>query len=151
MSFSKRAYVKQLSLYLQNKEYEKSYPLAKEMYEEFPGDPMSHYFLAAAAYWNKHYEEAIEHGRKAFNLVNSNEDMIACALVTSSAYYVLGRYPEALRMLRAVEELQPTAGIEKMMFVISLAMGDKDEAMGHVTKLYSMNRKMAVELLKKFL
>ena len=151
MALSKRAYIKQISLYLENKDYEKAYPLALEFYEEFPDEIMCHYLLAASAFWTGHYEQAIMHGRRSFNLVKSKDDMIASALITSSAYYELERYEEGFRMLKAVEALKYSREVEKMMFIFSLAMKDKKEAMKHAKNLYVLNEKAAKALLKKFL
>ncbi|MBN1169440.1 hypothetical protein JXA56_00270 [Candidatus Micrarchaeota archaeon] len=151
MALSKRAYIKQISIYLENKEYEKSYPLAREMNENFPEDTMTHYLMASSAFWAGKYEESIEHGRKAFNMVKSKEDLIACALITSSSYYELKQYSEGFRMLKAVEKLKYSEDIETMMFVFSLALKDEKEAMKHAKNLQVLNAKLAEKLLKKFL
>lgn len=151
MELTKKGYLKQLSLYLSNKDYGQAYPLAKQFLEEYPDEMMANYLYATAAFWAGENENAAKYGRMAFNLSKSPDDLLASAIITSSAYYELKQYQKAFDMLSSMEKLKYNEEIEKLLFVFSLALKDEKEAYKHAKNLYVMNKKAAQELLKKFI
>ena len=151
MDFGKPGYTAQVATYLKNQEYGKAYDLGKTFVQAFPDDVVAHFLLAESAFWSGKYEEAAFEGSKAFNKSSNDEDMLACAIITSSAYYELGKYAEGYKLLKMVEPRKKSEELEKLLFIFSLEMNDDKEAMKHVDDLFKLNKKAAEELIVKYL
>jgi len=148
--FTKReAYEKQIAIYLGNRDYQKAYDLSKEFVERFSEEMLSHFLLMKSAFWLKNLDEAIKEGRIAFNL-SHGEDMVTCAVILSSAYYLNGNSKECYDLLNKMRS-EGNPDVEKLMFVYSLAVNNEKEAMVHIDKLYKINRRLAEEFVMKFL
>lgn len=148
--FTKReSYQKQIAVYLGNRDYQKAYELSKEYVERFGEDVVSHFLLMKSAFWLRKLDEAITEGRKAFNL-SHGEDMVVCAIILSSAYYLKGDHEGCYEVLNSART-DGNADVEKMMFIYSLAANNEKEAMRHIDRLYKINRRLAEEFVMKFL
>ncbi|MDD5340586.1 MAG: CDC27 family protein [Candidatus ainarchaeum sp.] len=145
----KDAFIKQMAIFLGNRQYEDAYGLGREFAAKFPADMVSHYLLAKAAFWTGKYEEALAEGRKAFNLA-SGPDINACAVITASAYYSLGRYPEGYELLSSIKT-KGDEDLEKLKFIFAMVMGREKEAVECLDDLFRINRKAAEKLLEKAL
>ncbi|MBS3067104.1 hypothetical protein J4450_00255 [Candidatus Micrarchaeota archaeon] len=148
--FTKReSYEKQIAIYLGNRDYQKAYELSKEFVERFSTEMIAHFLLMKSAFWLKNFDEAIKEGREAFNL-SHGEDMLTCAIILSSAYYLNGNQEECYKLLGKMKT-EGNPDVEKLMFIYSLAANNEQEAMTHIDKLYKINRRLAEEFIMKFL
>ena len=143
------AYQKQVVIYLNSKEYENAYNLAKEFAERFGQDLTSHFLLSKSAFWLNKYPEAVVAGRKAFNMAHANEDMLLSGIILSTAYYMLGDIKNCHEVLEAVNK-DGNTDVEKLMFICALAAKDESAAMEHINKLYKINRRMAEDFVMRF-
>ena len=143
------AYEKQIAIYLGNREYQKSYDLSKEFVERFKDEMIAHFLLMKSAFWLKRFDEAITEGRIAFNLA-TGEDMLTCAIILSSAYYLKGDSENCYKLLDRIKA-DGNPDVEKLMFIYSLAVKDEKKAMEHINKLYAINRRLAEDFILKFL
>ncbi len=145
----KESFIKQIAIYLKEENYQKAYETSKEFSGRFPSEMISHYLLAKAAFWIGKYDEAAEHGRKAFNMA-SGDDLVPCAIITASAYYQLGKYSKGYEMLGHVKT-EEKADLEKLKFAFAVAMEKEEDAVAIFEVLLSINRKEAEKLLERFL
>jgi tetratricopeptide (TPR) repeat protein len=151
LEFSKKeTYIKQIALYLSNASYSQAYELSKSFVAKFPDELISHFLLAKSAYWSGDYAEAKLEARKSFNIAKSPEDLLTCAVIASAAYYRLGEYSKGLEMLKAVEGMKRTAELEQLLFIFSVAVENEDEAMKHIRELQRLDKKIALEFIKKY-
>lgn len=143
----KEAFIHQMALFLGSQQYERAYEFGHEFADKFPSDMVSHYLLAKAAFWTGRYVEAAAEGRKAFNLA-SGPDINACAAITASAYYSLGRYPEGYELLSKIK----TGGdedLDKLKFIFAMVMGREKEAIEYIDDLFRINRRAAEKFLER--
>ncbi|MBN1169690.1 hypothetical protein JXA56_01575 [Candidatus Micrarchaeota archaeon] len=150
METSKNSYIAQTTAYLKNKNYEKAYSCAKELLQAFPGEMVGHYLASASAFWLKKYDESALEAKRAFNKA-SGDDMIPCAIMAATAYYELSQYDKGMEILRFVENRKMSEGIERLMFIFSLAKNDGREAAVHLNELYRLNEEAAREMLIRYL
>ncbi len=151
MEFSKSGYISQLVTYFKNKDYESAFSFSKDFREHYPDEIIAYFFVAASAYWSKRYEIAAVEGRRAFNKASDIDDMLKCAVITASAYYELGRFDDAFKLLHEIEKSKTNENVEKLLFVLSMKKNDGSEAAEHLSELYRMNHEAAVEIAKKYL
>lgn len=151
MELSKSGYISQMITYFKNKDYQSAFPFSKEFEEKYPDEVIAKYFVAASAYWIREFELAAIEGRKAFNKATEIDDMLNCAVITASAYYELGRYEDALALLKSIEDKKTNESAEKLLFVLSIEKNDGNEAAYHLNELYKLNHESAIELAKKYL
>ncbi len=148
--FTKReSYEKQIAIYLGNRDYQKAYDLSREFVERFSAEMLAHFLLMKSAFWIKKFDEAIKEGRAAFNL-SQGEDMLTCAVILSSSYYLNGNQEECYKLLSKMKA-DGNPDVEKLMFIYALAVKNEQEAMQHIDKLYKINRRLAEEFIMKFL
>ena len=145
----RRAFVKQIALYFNSKEYRKAYSLAKEFKEHFPSDMIAHYLLAKAAFWVGEYEETVAEGRKAFNMAKA-PDLLPCAIITASGYYQLGRYAEGHKMLDKIK-VKGNIDLEKLKLAFAIVKGNEKKTTALLDELYKINKKEAQKLMEKML
>ncbi len=79
-----------------------------------------------------------------------SEDMIICSIILSSAYYLNGNNEECYDLLNKMQ-IDGNPDADRLMFIYSLAINDKQKAMEHIDKLYKINRRLAEEFIMKFL
>lgn len=144
----KESFVKQIAIYINNVDYQSAYSLAKEFVAMFPGEMVSHFMLAKAAFWSGYYEESVSEGKRAFTHA-ATPDFVPCVIVTASACYRLGRYKEGMAMLNGVKD--KTEDLEKLRFIFAVAMDDAKAASSCMDELFRINKKVAEELLLRFL
>jgi len=150
MAIEKReAFVKQVAIYLGDGHYENAYALARDFAAKFPAEMVSHYLLARAAFWTGRFGETVDEGRKAFNLAK-RADLGACAAITASGLYSLGRYKEGFELLSRVRA-RGDEDLEKLRFTFAMVMGRRKEAIECIDDLFRINRKEAERLLEKAL
>jgi len=142
-----RAYVKQISLYLNNEDYEKAHSLSREFVAAFKDNLPAHTLLALSAYRVGEFDEAAKEGRTAFNMTNNPDDMLACALITALAYYDLGEFEKGYEILSAMEKSKKTDGLESLLVIFALALNSPDEAFRHYEELHTLNKDAAEGLL----
>lgn len=150
MEFTKKeSFTKQIALYLNNKDYENAYAISKEFASKFSNELTAHFLLAKSAFWAKRFDEAVVAGRNAFNLASGQTDMITCAVLLSTAYYMLGDYGHCYELLNELDATN-NADVEKLMFLLALAANNEKEAAKRVANLYSINRRVAEDFVMKF-
>lgn len=147
----KESFVKQISLYLKNSDYQSAYSLSKEFIVLFPKELISHFLFSKSAFFLQKYEEALAESRKAFNLASDNDSLIACAILSASAYYELKDYQKGFEFLKSLEKTVSNEQIESLLFVFSLALKNDAEALLHVDLLYKLNKKAGEELIIRHL
>ena len=142
----KEAFIKQLAIYLRDDDFAKAYELARAFVKRFPEEMVSHFLLARAAFGVKKYDEAKTEGREAFNMSKSYDDMLATALLASTAHLELKEYAAGYELLREMEKQGDSAELESAMVVFSLAQRDAKELISHLERLYKLNKLLALEL-----
>ena len=147
----KEAYLTQIFAYFSNQEYEKAYEFAGEFAEEHPKEMISHLILAKAAFRLERYGKAAEEARLAFNLAESYDDMAVCAVLASTAYYQTEEFEKGYELLEQMKKIKNTEEIEKMMFILSMALKKHAKAMEHLDELAKFNRKTAEDLILAYL
>jgi tetratricopeptide (TPR) repeat protein len=151
MELGRAGCISQIDLYLKNKEYLKAYELAKDFTARFPDEMVSHFLLARSAFELGRYDEAVAEGSRAFNKAGSDNDMLSCAILTGSAYYMCGRFEEGIRLLRFMEKKKTNAGLESLLVILSLAARNGKEAADHLNDLYRINKGAADALVVRYL
>jgi tetratricopeptide (TPR) repeat protein len=144
------SFTKQILIYWKEREYSKAQELSEEFVKAFPQSLMAHYMLAKCCMKLENYPLAMAEGHRAFNLAESNEDLVAAGVFLSCVYYQLRRYSKSLEILNALKEFGDEK-VEKALFIISLCVNDPTEAMMHVDALYRINKEIANEFVDKFL
>jgi tetratricopeptide (TPR) repeat protein len=124
MELGKAGYTAQIGFYLKNNEFEKAYDLSKEFVSKFPDEMVPHFLLSQSAFERRLYDEAIGEGSRAFNKSVSDDDMLACAILTGSAYYMTGRYAEGIKLLKSMELKKTNQSLESLLFILSIAIRD---------------------------
>lgn len=148
MDLGRNGYVKQINLYLTNKEHQQAYNLAKEFASKFPQDFLAHFFLAKAAYWTDNYNETAIEGRKAYNSASNPGDMLACGMIAAAGYYGLREYQKGYEFLKTLQETNSDKDLEGLLYSFSLAMDDEKKAVEHLTNIYMINPKSAEEIFR---
>lgn len=151
MNFSKQGYIKQIMLYLENKDYQKALSLSKDFLKFYPDDLESNYLYSTSCFWTMNFLDSIKNGRIAFNKAKSKDELIATAIVISSSYYRIGEYENAIKILKPIESLKFSIDVEKLMLTLSIALKNKKEALRHAKNLHVLNEEAANEMLKKYL
>ncbi len=147
----KSAFIKQIAFYLNNEDYIQAYDLSKAFASAFDSEVISHYFLAKAAFWTEHFEEAKLESRKAFNMSTDAGDMTACAVLAGAVYYRLGEFHKGYEILKIARKAKDNEEIEQLMFLFALALNDADLAMSHMMELHKMNKGVAEDFMARFL
>lgn len=150
MEFTKKEpYMKQISLYVQNQEFNRAYALAQDFADKFKNELTAHFLLAKIAFRLQKFPEAIAAGRNAFNLAANKQDMLLCAVVLSAGYYMQGNTTEAYHVLNQVGgETNPDA--HRLMFVYACTVKDPQKAMESLDRLYQINPRAADEFIRQF-
>ena len=145
---SKVPFIKQISLYFKNGEYQQAYLLSKEFADAFPENMASHFLLAKSAFWLNNFEEAEEESTKAFNLAKGNDELAVAGILKACAYYRLKKFREGLDLLNLLKtKLPQREEIAKLKFIFALALNDEAAALRHLESLYEINKKAASELI----
>ncbi len=143
------AYQKQIIIYINEKDYQKAYELSKEFAERFKADLIPHFLLAKSAFWMKNYGEATIAARKAFNMAHNKDDIIMCAIILSTAYYLNGDNKNCREVLQAIKE-DHNVDVQKLMLTYALVANDPNAAAKHIDRLYKINRRLAEDFMMKF-
>lgn len=144
------SFAKQMILYLQNGESGPARELGEEFVKRFPNLLISHYLYAKAMYKCGDYVGALREGHRAFNIAESEDDLVAVGIFLACAYYELKRYTKGYEVLKALRTLDD-ARVEKALFILSLCKNDPETALLHVDALYKINKEIANEFVDKFL
>ena len=151
MIFNKEgSFIKQIVIYLKNKDYAKASALSKEFSQAFPLSLMPHYLLAKSCYWNHDFINALMEGHKALNMAESREDLVAAAVFLSCVYFELKRFTrgyEVLMMMRHLEDER----IERALAVLAMCRNEPRTALMHIDALYKINRDVAERFTRKML
>ncbi len=150
VELSKRGYTKQAIIHIRNKDFESAYRLTKEFVERYDKEMIAHFLLAKSAFWLDRFDEAAGEARKAFNLAKK-EDMATCAILAGTAYFELKEYRKGLELLKEVEGMGKTEGLEELLFLFSMAAEDPEGAAKHLGDLYDLNRERTDKIYKRFL
>ena len=152
MEFTKKeSFMKQIAVYINKSEFEKAYELSKTFLEKFPDEMMAHFFLAKSAFWLKKYNESVKEARKALNMSDNKSAMVLAGVLAASAHYQLGEYKKGYQTLKALSETADSDSIQEGLFIFSIAMNDKKKATWHLDRIFAMNKKMAQQLLLRYL
>lgn len=144
------SFIKQIIIYLQNREHEKAYQLSDEFVKKFPDSLMSHYLLAKSCYWTKRFPDALREGHAALRISTTPKDMAALGVFIACVCYELKRYTVGYELLQTLQDIKDER-IEKAMFILSLCMDEPETALLHVDELYHINKETADEFVDKFL
>ncbi len=151
MELGKAGCVAQIDFYLKNKEYDKAHGLAGEFVSRFPDEMVSHFLLSRSAFELGLYAEAVNEGSRALNKAVSDKDMLACAVLTGSAYYMSGRYQEGIKLMHFMEQKKTSEDLERLFILLALAIKDGKEAAEHLNDLYQINKVAADEIIRRYL
>ncbi len=154
MEFTRKdAIIKQILLYLTNRDFRKAQTLSKELVEQFPQDLLSNYLAAKSSYWAEDYLSAEQHARKAFNIAQG-QDMIPTAIMLGCVLFMKREYTKGYHFLETVEDAKITkepAEFQELMTVYSLALNNPKAAVMHVNRLYDINPPFAKEFILKYM
>ena len=142
----KEAFIRQLAVYLRDDDFAKAYELAQAFVMRFPGEMISHFLLARAAFGVRRYDEAKTEARKAFNMSDKYDDMLATALLASTAHLELKEYAAGYELLREMEKHGDSAELQTIMIVFSLAQRNAMGLIRHLERLYRLNERLALEM-----
>ena len=151
MDLSKSGFLKQVSLYLLNSNYQEAYDFCKENIIKYPVESAAHYMFSKAAFELGKYEESAKEAHIAFNTTSNSNEMILCALLAASSYYFLGQFNRAISVLESLKVLKQDENVEQLLAINYLAINEEAKAMEHFEKLLVLNRKMGENLLVRFL
>jgi hypothetical protein len=150
MQLGKKGYISQISLYLNNKDYQNAYNMSKQFIAAFPDELIARFLLAESAFWAGQYHEAALEAHKAFNKATEYDDMLSCALVAGSAHFQLREYQKGMEILKHIERRKSSADLEKMLFAYSMAMHNPQEAAMHLNELHRMNQAAAIKTIDRY-
>jgi tetratricopeptide (TPR) repeat protein len=142
----KEAFIRQLAVYIGDDDFGKAYELAQVFVKRFPGEMLAHFLLARAAFGILRYEEAKSEARKAFNMSKTYDDMLATALLASTAHLELKEYAQGYGLLKEMEKRGDSAELQTALAVFSLAQRDAKELISHLDRLHRLNEKLALEM-----
>jgi tetratricopeptide (TPR) repeat protein len=142
----KEAFIKQIVIYMNGQDYDKAYELCQGFVKKFPGEMVSHFLQARSAFALKRFDETKIEARKAFSMSTNKEDMLASALLASTAHLELKEYANGYELLRRMEEKKDSSDLQSAMVVFSLALRDKQEVVKHLDKLYALNERLAMAM-----
>ena len=145
-------YVKQISFYFQQENYEAACKLAHECAAKFPNNMVSHYLLAKSCFWRSDFQGSEKAALKAFNLSLGEDEMAVTGVLLACSYYHMREYEKGMHLLNLLKtKLHANDNIAKLKFVFALARHDEAAAVKHLDELYAMNKKEASRLMFKFL
>lgn len=151
MIFSREgSFTKQILIYWKARQFAQAHDLSREFVAAFPQSLMAHYMLAKCCMKLEDYPAAMAEGHRAFNLAESQEDLVATGVFLACAYYQLRLYNKSIEVLNALRNFGDEK-VEKAFFIISLCVNDPTEALMHVDALYRINKEVANEFVDKFL
>lgn len=143
-------FVKQISIFLEDKQYQKAYSLSNEMQTAFPSEMISHFLLAKSAFWLEKYEETIVEGLKAQKLSQYKSDAATCVVLTSSAYFMLEKYDEGYALLKNFDS-SSNYNVKKLLLLFSAVLGEEKSAEKYARELLKLNKASAEDLISRFL
>ncbi len=146
------SYIKQIILYFKNKDFSNAYNLAKQFNEKKPDDLISNFLLAKSLFYLNKYDDALNVGRKAFN-ISQGQDLVTTGILLGSIYYMKGDYVGGYKILRSLESdknIKINGEVEELMTILSLALNNPEQAMRHIDQLYQLNSKYAEEFILRF-
>jgi hypothetical protein len=146
-----KAFVRQITLYINNKDYQKAHELAKEFSVKFPDKMISHFLLSKACFGIRDFEGSKLEGRKAFNMSHAYADMLACALQTSMAYLETKEYQKGFLLLKEMEKKGQSEELELALVTFSLALKNEAEALDHIKRLFALNEELAMDLARRMI
>lgn len=145
----KEAFIKQITIYINSKDYQKAYELSKGLAGLFPNEMISHFLLAKSSFWLGKYEETVSEGKRAFHL-SKLLDMVPCAVILASGYYQLKKYQEGYKFLNALD-IKNDVDLQRLKFLFAVAVGDEKAARDRVEELFGLNKKIASDFIEKIL
>lgn len=151
MIFNKEnSFVKQIIIYLNNRDFEKACELSREFSQAFPASLMSHYLLAKSCYWRHDFINALMEGHKSLNMSESREDMVASAVFLSCVYFELKRFTRGYEVLMMVRHLEDER-IERALAVLAMCRNEPETALMHIDELYRINKAVAERFTQRML
>jgi len=140
----KEAFIKQITLFLDSKNYKQAYDLAKQFVSRYP-DIISYFILAKCAFWNVEYDEMLSAAGRACEYA-SGKDRESCVILTAAACYKLGRFEEGYGFL---EEFGKTNDPEVagLRFMLAAASGNRKKTEMHLDELFKIDKKKGEEFI----
>jgi tetratricopeptide (TPR) repeat protein len=148
----KDTFIKQIMIYIKNKDYGNAYLVAKEFNEKYPDDLISNFLLAKACFYLNKYDEALIAGRKTFAL-STGQDIVTAAVLLGSIYFMRHEFVEGYKLLESLEnnkKIRINSEIEELLTIFSLALNNPQQAMRHVDRLYQLNSRYAEDFIVRF-
>ncbi|MFH2106080.1 MAG: hypothetical protein ABII22_02380 [Candidatus Micrarchaeota archaeon] len=143
----KEAYLKQIIIYLNKRDFAKAFSLAQEFTQKFPDGLISHFFLAKSAFYLKDYGVAESEARKAFNLSNK-ADLVSTGILLSSILYAKNKLKEGYGVLESVQGcVANVKEVQELMAIFSLALNNPERAAMHMGKLLDINKTYADDFI----
>lgn len=136
----KEAFLKQIGIFLQKREYEKAYELSKEFTARYD-NAISHLILSKCLFWMGSYKEMLPEARKALRM-STGDDKEPAAVLLAAACYKLGRLAEGQKALSGLGETKNMDAI-KMRFMIAAMQGKKKEQEELLRNLAAIDQKEA--------
>jgi hypothetical protein len=151
MEFSKPdAFAKQIAFYLKERMNDKAYDLSKDYVKAFPG-LLPHILLAESAFRLDRFAEAKIEARKALRFATSDDDIVFCTMVFSSACFQLKDYIEGYNLLKSSTKGKFVPAVEEALLIFSLAMNDEQKAVKHMKNLLVINRARAIDFMNAYI
>ncbi|MCK4319046.1 hypothetical protein KAW38_00560 [Candidatus Micrarchaeota archaeon] len=138
---SSKQYLKQISLYLKNRDFKKAYSLASEARIKYPGNKLIDYLFAKSLFGLGKYEESLEVVK---NLLKKEKNDLFLLLAASNCLY-LERYGQGLLYLRQMKHTN-----EELKFIFRLLSG-ADLTKNADKKLFSLIEKYTNIFFKEYL
>lgn len=139
------SFIKQIALYLKNKDYGKSYELSKEFIQKFPNIMISHFLFAKSSFWLEKYPEAEIGGAKSFQLSKAGEEKITSGILLGTIYMMENKYEKAYNLMNSIQN--KSAELEEILILCAVAMEDDKAIDSHIDRLYEINKEVADEFL----
>ncbi len=111
---SPKQYLKQISLYLKNRDFKKAYSLASEARIKYPGNKLIEYLFAKSLFCLEKYKESLNSIK---NLLKKEKNDLFLLLAASNCLY-LERYGQGLLYLRQMKHPN-----EELKFIFRLLSG----------------------------
>ncbi len=136
----KESFLKQIGIFLSQKQYEKALVLSKEFAARY-NEGVSHLATAKCLFWMESYDEMVPEAKKALKM-SVGKEKEAAAILLAAAYYKLGKFSEGKKTLASLGQTENMDAI-KMRFMIAAMQGKKKEQEDALKELSNIDKKEA--------
>ncbi len=142
---SEKAYMKQVMLYLKNKDYASAVKIAEQMHANYPNSYASSFALAKAYFWSNHFDDAERLCREAIGRAKTSEQKYSSYFLIASVYIALSNPEAAYKSLKKIPRSTMSEQYWELMVLLDSILG-KDSSKDFA-RLHAINREAAGKLL----